>query len=457
MEIENSFNGYLKIGEDTFAYSYADRLLKLLPAESDRKQQFKITEKAATRNIELPEFLFGEDENAEIAFMRVSDFGRYFVSTKPLLWFSPPLIIKANGNAEGYYTKLTENWYKFHAISFSGGNINSIYNPQIVAARKNEAQYPNALRNEEEYTYTFKFSVDGINVDLIIGIEQNYNKAQNNAYILGEFNAYIRFVFEKAQDFSVIEKYYKIASSLVSFLTRQNNVSFNTTLYQRDKNGKLFCSALCSICDGFENYSKKDSHSVIPITAIIDCLPVLVDKLANNEYETLLALLPNDNRKKSIISINNVQDMCTALEVEYERKKITREKDAFIKILKDRIKATINDFLTEYPSADIYKDSTISSAFQYLDYTLKNKIWTLYQENKIPVDIVSKKLSMPALTIEKIGDFVKLRNSKTHDGQFNWGDNAEIYPVLLALVYSTVLKQIGLTEKEIEKIAFQIF
>ena len=48
-------------------------------------------------------------------------------------------------------------------------------------------------------------------------------------------------------------------------------------------------------------------------------------------------------------------------------------------------------------------------------------------------------------------------DATTYGDKKKWGDNAEIYPVLLALVYSTVLKQIGLTEKEIEKIAFQIF
>ncbi len=44
--------------------------------------------------------------------------------------FATPLIVKAAGNADGYIKMLTDRWDKFHAITFVGGNINALYDPQ---------------------------------------------------------------------------------------------------------------------------------------------------------------------------------------------------------------------------------------------------------------------------------------------------------------------------------------
>lgn len=52
---------------------------------------------------------------------------------------------------------------------------------------------------------------------------------------------------------------------------------------------------------------------------------------------------------------------------------------------------TIADFSKSHNEIDVNKETTISSAFQYLDYTLKQKILTLYNEKREVADaIVSK-------------------------------------------------------------------
>ena len=64
-----------------------------------------------------------------------------------------------------------------------------------------------------------------------------------------------------------------------------------------------------------------------------------------------------------------------------------REKDALIQELKKNIKNTIAEFTKVHNEIDVNKETTMSSAFQYLDYTLKQRILTLYNENS---DIVDK-------------------------------------------------------------------
>ena len=467
MKIEDTFHGYLEIDGEAFAYSITNQIITLLPAQSDVKKRYEVTERIATRTVDLPEFIHGEDNSAQIAFMRTSNFYRSTFGFVPALSFSPPIIFKANGNADGYYNKLTEDWDRFHAITFVGGNINALFDPQmaIVQQQKDDLLPQNGVtviktRPWEDYTRTTDFTIDNHRVNLTLSVfhrGENHDKTRKGAVVLGELNTLIRFTFENSQSFTCVEKCYKIVRSLVALLTMQNNVGFETYLNQRDSAGKLFQSAICKIYDGYEDYATKNQYSVLPLSVLFDYLPALIERIENKKYDSLLSLLPEDNRHTNLISITNVQDICTALEVAYGWGKRKRNKDILIADLKKRIKATITTFVNEQSDMDVNNETTISSAFQYLDYTLKDKIEALYQENKEIVDLVSKKWSLPTLSIERIAAFVKLRNSKTHSGEVEWGERAEIYTLLFALEYICVLKDIGVPNETIKNLIYQVF
>ena len=49
-----------------------------------------------------------------------------------------------------------------------------------------------------------------------------------------------------------------------------------------------------------------------------------------------------------------------------------------------------------------------------LDYTLKQKILTLYDENHNVADAIVSKWLLPQINETNIASFVKLRNGKTH-------------------------------------------
>ena len=465
MKIEDRFCGYVSIDDESFAYSFSDQMVTLLPALNNSSERHKTVEKTNNRDIKLPEFIYGEDDSAQIAFMRTSNFVQSHIGFVPSLRFSPPLIIKAAGNADGFYNSLSEDWNNFHAITFWGGNINAIYDPQIaIVKRQKDDQLPQdgvteiKARSWNDYTRTVDCVIDEQHVTVTVSVYQsgeNYDKAKNDAYLLGELNTFIRFSFVDSQSFSCIEKYYLIARKLVAFLTKQNNVTFYMYLSQRNAKGQFVRSAICKAFDGYDNYAKRNRYSVIPLVSIFDCLPSLIVKISSKELDTLLSALPDNNHRLNTVSISNVQDLCTALEVAYDWGKRKRSKDVLIEELKKQIKKSISCFMSDHSEIDVNKETTISSAFQYLDYTLKDKIETLYLENKETVDTISKKWSLPYLTKENITAFVKLRNGKTHRGMFEWGESAEIYPVLLALAYICVFNSIELSRDTVNRIIIQ--
>ncbi|WP_455579613.1 hypothetical protein [Faecalibacillus intestinalis] len=318
------------------------------------------------------------------------------------------------------------------------------------------------MRPWSDYTRTTEFQIDNEKVALTVSVGQTAetnNTENRGAYDLGKMYTFFQFSFENAQEFEKIEKYYIIAKKIVAILTFQNNVCFEEVyLSQRNSEQKYFKTGTCKIFDPYENYSIRQWHKVIPIFSVFDCIPNLVNGIINGKADSLLELLPEDNKMVNRISINNVQDLCTALEVSYHLDdKRKREKDVLIEELKKNIKNTIAEFAKKHEEIDVNKETTMSSAFRYLDYTLKQKILTLYNENSDVVNAIVSKYSLPSINENSIASFVKLRNNKTHSGIVEWKESADIYVPLLAIVYASFLKYIELPNEVIKSTLLQIF
>lgn len=446
--IADNFCGYLKVGDDTYTYNISNNMVTLLPTQSNKRERYEAFYRICSRNADTPEYLFGEDNDGMVAILRNGKFSTNAMGFSPYIRFATPIIIKAYGNANGFFSMLTEPWEKFHSITFYGGNINALCNPQLAVVRPNAEKY---LKNDgareirirpwSDYTRTIDFEIYNEKVTLTVSVTgETDNTERKGAYSLGELNSFIRFSFENAQCFDEIGKYYTIAKKLISILTLQSNVSFETYLSQRNSDNKYFKTGICRIFNYYENYSTRNWNNVIPIYGIFDHISNLINVIANNEADSLLELLPEDNRRTGRISIMNIQDLCTALEVSYQWSKRNREKDNLIEELKKDIKKTIAEFTESHDEIDVNKETTISSAFQYLDYTLKQKILTLYNENCDIVDAIVSKWSLPQVNEANVASFVKLRNNKTHSGTVEWGDNADIYTALLSLEYACLFK-----------------
>lgn len=466
-EIPDSFSGYLKIDNDEFVYNIEKFIVTLLPAHSSSEKRYDSFLKIRSYNNSVPEYLFGEHNGFKIAILRKNNFVTAISQPFLPIQFATPLIIKATGNASGFYNRLTNNWNMFDAITFYGGNINSLYRPELAVEPMDIKEYLNnngarkiKIRPWKDYSHNVEFEIDNEKILLTISISQSgehINKDTLNSYNLGELNSFIRLSFDNAQNFKMIEKYYIIIKKLIATLTKQNNIYFNVYLSQKGLDDLYYRTADCKIFDNYLNYSSKNYHNVIPLDNVMDFIPDLIGKIVDNKIDPLLDLLPEDNAMVNKVSVKNIQDLCTALEVTYEWDKRKRDKDSNIQELKKSIKQTIEIFHKEHPEINVYNQTTINSAFKYLDYTLNQKILTLYKENKEIVDEIISKWELPPMSEENIRSFVKLRNSITHSGTFDLNNSVNLYTPLFALLYICVFKNIKMPNEKLKVLIRNIF
>ena len=458
--------GYIKIEDDIFTYLFSDYKVTLLPAHETDEGRQEIYKRIRQNKDINPKFYFGLEGQRKIAFLCNGKISTDLLGIDQKVIFFTPLMVRSTGNTDSFFRDLSLEWSQFHAITFYGGNVNSVINPQIAVEKKESVQIP--INGEREiklcpwtdYTRDIEVIIDDEKATLTISVvhdAESYDRDQMGAYSLGVLNSFIRLSFETAQGFEKIEKYYVVIYKLLALLTGRRNLHFNMFLSQRNSEKELQETALCAVYEPFENFSNREWHQVISIYDVFDCLPNIIQKIAKNETDIILDLLPDNNEKEGYITISNVQDLCTALEVAYKWSDKHSVKDKLIEDLKGCITETIHNFMNSRGSIDVYKETTISSAFQYLDYTLKQRVLELYVENQKLVDFIVRKWKLPEVNEASIGEFVKLRNKKTHSGVVNWGENAKIYTPLLSLVYIGFFRHIKLTEDNIVQIIRHFF
>lgn len=466
LKIDDNFCGYLNIGDDKFVFNISNSLVTLLPAESDHKKIQEVLSRIRSHNNDVSKFIFGYDGNGMIALECNTKFNMDFLQLSPIIKFKTPIIIKAVGNTDYFRRQLTADWDHFHSITFWGGNINAIFPPSIARKTISPKRQPSVegtiaieLHPSSYYTRSTQIEIDGTKAILTVSLIQTEgnNEEHMNTYNIGELSAFIRLSFEEAQYFGKIERYYQIVHSLIAVLTAQNNIVFNVYISQKGQDGLFYKTGVCKIFDGFPNYSARKNHKVIPILSVFDHIPNMIKLIASGKVQPILEVLPRNNADVYRISITNVQDLCTALEIEYNTNKPRRPKDALIEELKKSIHETITDFVQDNSKIDIYKSINIASAFKYMDFTLVDKIFTLYGECESVVNGFIAKKSLLPIDESRIRSFVKLRNEKTHSGEINWGDNDKTYTVLLALLYACMLKNVGVDSSIIQQSLANLF
>ena len=450
-KIEDNFNGYLQIGDDGFVYNVNGHIVSLMPTEDDLDKKLEIVKGLCSKNNTLPEFIYGDDNYYKVAFFRNTEFTQpNFLY--PIAIFSTPLIIKSTGNTGTFYDDLSGRWNKFNSITFCGGSINSLFNPRNAVEPLDMQKIISGgaigigIRPNVENTKRIDCNINGEKSTFTISVDKAFGKNgddRTRAYSLGELNSIICLDFEEEQDFDRIPEYYKIVKSLVSILIGQNNVFFDIYVSRTPKGEESRKTGICKFADKYQNYANVAYGKAIHLLEIFECIPKLISIIESKEADVLLSLLPVDNRDVHRVSITDIQNICTALEVVYDWRKSKLKKDKFIETLKEKIDDTIDEFVkSEKANAegiddrkDIYDKTTIKSAFKYLDYTLKEKILALYRENEETINEIIKRHSLPPINYETVHNFVKLRNDKTHSGVVKWGDRANIYYSLLAIIY----------------------
>ena len=69
-KIADNFCGYLKVGNDKYTYNVSSNIVTLLPAQSENRKIYESFNRICTRDVNPPEYLFGEDNDGMIAILR---------------------------------------------------------------------------------------------------------------------------------------------------------------------------------------------------------------------------------------------------------------------------------------------------------------------------------------------------------------------------------------------------
>lgn len=460
--IQEHFSGYLTIDEKVFGYTADNHRITLLPSYPTKKEQFEAIDWFKVQANDLTECLYGTDNNSSVAFVRNGD-----ISTDmfmPIASFSSPFIIKAAGNADGFYKMLTCEWKKYHAITFFGMSINSIFNPQIADANLQTADIntvDGALEQKtrpwKEYTLESSFEIFGENTSVVVSVTQGIgSREEDGAYNLGKLNSYIRLSFEKAHSFNEIQKYYNLVRRLLSLLLKQQDVDFGFFLSQRLPDGRFYKTAICKAAQQNIPLRFLSSARAINIDILFPSLQLLLQGISEKKYDILISVLP-EWKQRGFISFSNIQDLCTALEIAYRWENKENPKDDLIQELKRELKQTIKEFIDVHPELDVNQQTNISGAFQHLELTLKNKVLYMCKINEQFLKCSNAIHFTPPLNDQNIGAFIKLRNGKTHDGFVEWNDSAQIFEPLIALVYVELFKSINIDNETIKDIMRKCF
>lgn len=469
--IPDSFCGYVTIEDSRYAFFVNGHFVKLLPAGKEGQDQWPaiiglIPQEENNRNDY--KYIYGYDESLnQIALLQPDSLSHSFIGTS----FFAPIIIKSNGNADGFYRMLTKDWKQYDAIVFSGGIIDSLYNPKIAALKRptleeQKAAFSNydgahsiEIKPFSDYTLDTSIEIAGQKAKLVLSVSQSGGEGNVNTTDLGSLKSFIRLQFDNPQEFITLHRYIQAIKATIAVLAQQNNIDFDVSINQRTEDGKFMSTGICKVFMDSENFYNPQNHQVVPIQSLFDHIPQIIRIVESGEADTILALLPERNKDRKRVTISNVQDLCTALEAEYNlySSKTSTTKDAAVQQLKKSIKSTIKAFTAENSNIDPDKETTISSCFQYLDLNLKNKIFALYEQHKTAVDGIRQKYSLPDITIESIGEFVKLRNTKAHTGKIAWSESANLYTALFALVYSCFFARADVPSDTIPQVISRMF
>ena len=132
-KIDENFYGYIRVEGDTYTYNVSDNIVTLLPAQSDPPKRDDSLYRIKSHKTDTPEYLFGEDNNSMIAILRNGKFVTDPIGTNVAIRFANAYHYKGMWKMlKDFFNMLTEDWCKFHAITFCGGNINALYTPGIA-------------------------------------------------------------------------------------------------------------------------------------------------------------------------------------------------------------------------------------------------------------------------------------------------------------------------------------
>ena len=169
------------------------------------------------------------------------------------------------------------------------------------------------------------------------------------------------------------------------------------------------------------------------------------------QQEDILDIINQNNVTKVAMMVNyeNVKNICTALEFEFSKSKIKKEKEAIIVNLIKKVKKVVKEYKTENPDLTDKAYQSITGSLSKWTFPATEQFYSLYEASKTVVDkiLVQKNLEITEPLIQSL---VKCRNEITHGNKPKLTTEiANTSYSMIILIYVSLFKRIGLTDDEI--------
>jgi hypothetical protein len=285
---------------------------------------------------------------------------------------------------------------------------------------------------------------------------------------MGKLSSFIRLKFEKSQSCDeMLEKCYLTVKRFLSFCVGQENVDFSEIyLLQKvskdDAEEKYQKISLCKIFDEYTDHYVADFKRIPIQLNDFDEYIVKAFEMFSAEVQSeskvskfpWLMFLPRENKMRGYLTIDNIRDICTSIDLEFSNDKGKTFSGEPIKE-KVEIKAYLYECLEEYSNEHNIDENIkkeVKHQMQISEWPLGSKMIAMYNfAINIAPDLKDH------INESMISDFQKLRNNITHKKEYELREKYyHTYKALCNVLYICILHRMGLPEDNIKKMVANI-
>ena len=429
MNANEKVYGYINLGAKRFAFAIDGFIGRIF----DGVIGFRFSEK-----IKLPSVLYGvTDKNYDIA-IKITNSNR----------MSNCIMFGIGYYAIGAANLIHYDLSKFNRIEFVGGTGNCILDPTLIYPRYDweDNIYENgcSIKFKPIKEVDKKYSITVQKTSLVFQSTINPYQDRKDNY-LGSTNSAILLRFDALQPFDSIWKWYNYVSKIAALLVQQQNIAFDKIKISSGD------SSHREQANVFLNYGYEDVVNKKPIRTIslrtFDRVFSNFSQMIDSE-DFSINFLPDNNTDARFVSYETIKNLCTAVEYEFSKSEVKKEKNPIINNLVKEVKKVLKKYKASTPELTEKAYQSISSSISKWNLPATEQFNLLYCANKTTIDKLTNHQCL-VLTEEAINNFVKCRNDITHGSRPALDSSiADTAYCIKVLIYVSLFKRIGLTDEE---------
>lgn len=336
---------------------------------------------------------------------------------------------------------------QFDSIGFEGGSLNSVFTKYSVKISHDDkgtlARFPS-----DEHCYQLD---DGISIRVRSHVSGKESVFQGSSILTSDTKLDLESCETKSTRSDFVTEFHALCNML-QFMTFRKNVYFDEVSLKinRKMNGDIVSCKVgtCHIKLEYEQEEPRDGKGCILLNALSESSVAKLFKFANSldkkKHEISLAFLPESSKAAKQLTVQQLRDTCTAIELECGLSKIKAEKYESLQRLVKEVSAVIKQ-------SKEWEDPLTEKEYNYINGNISH--WSgpaaelaklLYDKHAEELAPLLKKYKVKEVTEEDIQGVIKIRNQSTHEGSFSSQEkDGSITMILMGTVYASVLERCG--------------